>query len=297
MKTILHKYQNGDFTFTLHSDGTLIREVDSSIENPKIVHPSSIDIKLTDYCDMGCKFCHESSTVEGKHADLSDLMEKLGELPRGVELACGGGNPLSHPNIVPFLTALKCLGFIPNLTVNQGHLLTYYDLIVELIERKLIYGLGISLINNNYKTIKLLMEKTNNIVFHIIAGVSNISILDKLHTEFGDDIKVLILGYKNFGFGVNYNSPIVQSNIHEWKNGIRKYFNKFTISFDNLALEQLDVKSILTEEAWDKFYMGDDFVYTMYIDAVKKEFAPTSRSNDRVSFSDSSLLDYFTKNK
>ena len=40
--------------------------------------------------------------------------------------------------------------------------------------------------------------------------------------------------------------------------------------------------------------MGDDFCFTMYIDAVKQEYAPTSRSKDRISFNDCSLLEYFT---
>ena len=54
MEQILNKYVNGDYTFTIYSDGTLVRE--SEVENPKVVHPSSIDIKLSDYCNMFCEF-------------------------------------------------------------------------------------------------------------------------------------------------------------------------------------------------------------------------------------------------
>ena len=44
--------------------------------------------------------------------------------------------------------------------------------------------------------------------------------------------------------------------------------------------------------------MGDDFCFTMYIDAVKQQYAPTSRSAERVSFEDCTLLEYFnTRNK
>lgn len=55
MTKILNKYINGDYTFTIYSDGTLVRETD--VENPKVIHPSSIDVKVTDYCDMGCAYC------------------------------------------------------------------------------------------------------------------------------------------------------------------------------------------------------------------------------------------------
>jgi hypothetical protein len=50
---------------------------------------------------------------------------------------------------------------------------------------------------------------------------------------------------------------------------------------------------LFTTEGWDKFYMGDDFCFTMYIDAVKQEYAPTSRDANRMSFDEISLTDYF----
>ena len=53
------------------------------------------------------------------------------------------------------------------------------------------------------------------------------------------------------------------------------------ISFDNLALKQLDVKNNLTEEQWKEFYQGDDGTMTMYVDGVKQEFAKTSTSPTR----------------
>jgi hypothetical protein len=72
-----------------------------------------------------------------------------------------------------------------------------------------------------------------------------------------------------------------------------KYFGKSIISFDNLAIEQLNVRRLFTNKGWDKFYMGDDFTFTMYIDAVKQHYAPTSRNSYRKSFSEYSLLEYF----
>jgi hypothetical protein len=39
--------------------------------------------------------------------------------------------------------------------------------------------------------------------------------------------------------------------------------------------------------------MGGDFVFTMYIDAVEQQYAPTSRSTERISFDRFGLLDYF----
>ena len=44
-------------------------------------------------------------------------------------------------------------------------------------------------------------------------------------------------------------------------------------------------------------YTKDNYIFSMYIDAVNQEYAPTSASNDRKSFNDLSLYEYFIKYK
>lgn len=291
---MIRKYQNGNTTVTIYEDGTKIREFD---DVPEIYFPESLDVKITNYCDLGCKYCHENSTIKGKHADLEKLKAVLVSLPAGVELAIGGGNPLDHPNLIDFLIWCQEKGLICNITVNQRHLKKHLATLETLIEEKLIYGLGISIVNNYYKEIEYLKTLTNNIVYHIIAGVNDISELDSLNSI--GNCKVLILGYKNFGRGVDYYSEEVDKNIELWQKQLPLYLGKFSISFDNLALEQLNVQSMISENIWNSFYMGDDFSFTMYIDAVKQEYSPTSKSLDRVSFNKMSLFEYFInfKNK
>lgn len=286
------KYRNGNTTVTILDDGTKIREYE---DVPQILHPESIDVKITNYCDMGCAYCHESSTIKGAHADLNKLLEVIAELPAGVELAIGGGNPLSHPNLTQFLQTLKAKGIIANLTINQGHLKIYQDMIVYLIENKLVRGVGISITNNNFNYIKPLLKITNNIVYHLIAGVNKIEVIEKL-IKLGE-CKVLVLGYKLFGFGVKYHSAEVDTELKRWYKYLPELVGKCTLSFDNLAIEQLRVKRLFTHEGWNKFYMGDDFCFTMYVDAVNQEFAPTSRSKNRKSFSEYTLINYFTKER
>lgn len=288
---ILHQYQNGNTSVTILKDGTKIREYENI---PEINHPESIDIKITDYCDMGCLYCHESSTKSGIHANIDQLLYAIKDLPAGVELAIGGGNPLSHPKIVELLVSLKNQGIISNLTVNQGHLKVYQSLLIYLIKEDLIKGLGISITNINFKYIIPLLELTDNIVYHVITGVNKVDIIDKLiDLQPLKKSKILVLGYKTFGFGVQFHSQKIEEEIQNWYVYLPKYIGKCILSFDNLAIEQLNIKRLFTDSGWQKFYMGDDFTFTMYIDAVKQEYAPTSRSKDRTSFSDYSLLDYF----
>lgn len=291
---MITKYQNGNTTVTIYEDGTKIREFDNT---PEIYFPESLDVKITNYCDLGCKYCHENSTIKGEHADFEKLKAVLISLPAGVELAIGGGNPLDHPNLLEFLIWCQERGLICNITVNQRHLKKHLATLETFIEEKLIYGLGISIVNNHYREIEYLKTLTNNIVYHVIAGVNDISELDSLNNI--GNCKVLILGYKNFGRGIDYYSKEVDKNIELWQKQLPLYLGKFSISFDNLALEQLNVQSMISENIWNSFYMGDDFSFTMYVDAVKQEYGPTSKSLDRVSFNEMSLFEYFInfKNK
>lgn len=288
MDSILHQYQNGNVSVTILQDGTKIREYE---DVPIIVHPESIDVKITNKCDLNCPYCHENSNDNGKHANLLMLLQVLQDLPAGVELAIGGGNPLEHPQLLEFLQELKNRGLIANLTVNQNHLLPYLALIKSLIERDLIKGLGISIVNTDYSIIKKLQELTNNIVFHVIAGVNDINIFHDLSKL--KYCKVLILGYKQFGRGNNFYSKQIQKDIDFWKRILPFFIKKIHLSFDNLALEQMNIKQYFSPEVWESLYMGDDFTFTMYIDAVNQQYAPTSRNSDRISFSIMTLINYF----
>ncbi len=293
---MLLNYKNGNCSISTYEDGTMKIECDENI--PKIMFPLSMDIKITNYCDMNCPYCHESSTIEGIHGNLDVLYKKLLELPSPIELAIGGGNPLSHPWLLPFLSELKDKGFICNLTVNQGHLKNYESLLYFLLKEKLIYGLGISIVNNNFKYVQKLVEYSDNVVAHLIVGINNINVINELH-----DIGItnfLALGYKKYGFGEQYSENNIDSlykNYSEWFYKIKFYLLKYKISFDNLGIEQLNISKYLTKEAWALYYMGDDFTRTMYIDAVEGIYAPTSRSNDRTHWDNSTIQDYFIKNK
>lgn len=286
---VLAQYQNGDFSFTLYKDGTLVRE--TTVPNPQLAFPSSLDVKITDYCNMGCAYCHESSTKAGKHGNMKALLSTLSPLPAGVELAFGGGNPLSHPDLVDFLTAVKINGWVSNLTVNQGHVPVYQQTLGQLIKLKLIHGLGVSITSNNFKPIEKLRELTNDMVYHLIAGVNPIETIDVL-TELGPP-KILVLGYKDYGFGIKYRSTEVDENLARWFKYIPKYLGKVHLSFDNLAIEQLKIERLFTDEGWKRFYMGDDGEYTMYVDGVEQTYAPTSRSKGRTSWSEMGLIEYF----
>lgn len=274
MPSILYTYKNGNTATTILSDGTKIRKTYDDEFKPAF--SESCDVKITDRCDGGCAFCYEGCTSHGRHGNiLNDTF--IDSLHRGTELALNG-NDLSHPNLFEFLSRLKDKGVIANLTVNQIHFERHYDFIKALVDKKLIWGLGVSLREPTDAFINL-VKTIPNAVIHTINGVLTERDIDRLANH---NLKILILGYKTVGRGFEYytnNLAEIMKNVSYLGFMLptiikENWFN--TVSFDNLAIKQLNVRKLMSEEEWEKFYMGDDGTFTFYIDLVNQTFSKNS---------------------
>ena len=278
---LLNKYKNGNVKVQIFDDGTRIIDIPDG-EKPNLDFPLSMDFKITNWCDQMCPMCHEMSNPEGKHGDVMNL-KFIDSLRAGTEMAIGGGKVTSHPQLKEFLQKLKSKGVLPSITVHQNEFIDKVDLINELIDEDLIYGLGVSYLKP-YDIMWKAVAENDNAVVHLIAGIHGKDVFDYL-AQF--NCKILILGYKNWGRGANLlqNEKLnkdIQDKIDWLKNNLTKYMSKFkVVSFDNLAIKQLDVQNKLTKNQWDEFYQGDDGTMTMYVDGVKKQFAMTSTSPKR----------------
>lgn len=274
MKLLGH-YINGNVHVSIFNDGTKIRRYD---DIPKPIFPESIDLKITNYCDIGCPYCHEDSKKTGDYAKNLLSFEFLKTLRPYTELAIGGGNPLSHPNFENFLKFCKERKIIANITVHQVHFLQNYKLLKYYEENELIYGMGISAIDINDDFIYK-VKNFKNTSLHIINGIITKEDFLKLA---GKELKILILGYKDFGRGIYFKNPQIKINQNNLRTLMPGIFSQFkVVSFDNLALEQLKLKYIIPKKYYETHFMGEDGQYTMYIDLVKKEFAKNSISSER----------------
>lgn len=278
------QYKNGNYDVFIDLDtGTKIRKNDLDFFEPDTVE--SLDIKITNRCDMGCQFCHENSTPYGKHGDIlfPCFIDKLHPY---TELAIGGGNPLSHPDLIPFLEKLKELKMIPSMTVNQIHFMQNLELMRKLRDEKLIYGLGISLTDAYDNDFIEALKDFPNAIIHVINGIVTVDDLEKLaHKNF----KILILGYKEVRRGKTLYNSEIKNVIDLRKNRLsvslpgiiqNKWF--FVVSFDNLAIKQLNPQRFIPEKVWKRMYMGDDGIdgemtsASMFVDMVERKFAKNS---------------------
>lgn len=290
MRKILGTYENGNYTVMLLSDGTKIRFNNKA--TMKADFPESIDMKISNRCNMGCPMCHEQSVPDGELANLSHPL--LDSLHPYTELALGGGNVLEHPDLFPFLSRMKDKNVICNMTLHLDHFLGADSYIKYLQEEGYLYGVGIS-VNKviDRDTIDKVMVIPNTVV-HTIAGIMPQEGYKSLYDR---NIKLLILGYKNYGRGAEYikHDDGVMDRIGILHDNIMDMMNHFNlISFDNLALEQLRIKDLVDKDTWERCYMGDDGEATMYVDLVKEQFAKSSVS-PRIDINSNKIEDLFNQ--
>ena len=276
---LLGRYKNGNVTTTIYSDGTKERFTCDDEFHPAFAE--NMDIKICNRCDRGCPWCHEGSTSDGK---LGDIMNEkfVDTLHPYQEVALGGGNVLEHPDLIPFLHRLKDKKVIPNITLNQKHFEDRIDLVDDLISKKLICGLGISLENPTTEFIEK-VKKFPNAVIHVINGI--VSPL-QISCMLDQDLKILILGYKNLRRGsewIDQDRKHIIGNQNWLKKELPDLIGRFkVVSFDNLAIEQLAIKerwNEFSDKPWDEFYAGDDGMNTYYIDMVDRKFARSSTAD------------------
>lgn len=276
MKKIISKYKNGNYNVVIFDDGTKIRFNDKDCLIPEFTE--SLDMKISNYCPYNCPMCHEKSSDTGEYGKILNH-PFIKTLHSGTELALGGGAVTYHPHLIPFLKQLKQQGVLPSITINQRE----WDetKINHLINEELIYGLGVSFVNNDDEVWDKVL-KIPNAVVHLIAGYHSPDVFEYFANK---GAKILILGYKNWGRGEEYYknySNLIAVRIRELKEMLPTLFTKCkVVSFDNLAIKQLDIREVIGEEKWKEFYMGDDGQYTMYVDLVKNECAKSSTSPDR----------------
>ena len=272
-QNLIGEYDNGNYHVMIYNDGTKIRQTDDDSFIPDF--PECIDMMVTYECDGRCPYCYISSGDGGQHCDFHLYKPFLDSIRPYTEVAING-NDLKHPQLYEFLEYMKERNVIVNLTVNQKHFEKSLDMLHDIINKKLIHGLGVSLFEVTETFIED-VKSFNNIVVHIVVGVTSPLAVMKLRNR---GLNVLILGYKKIGAGkmyYNVNHVDIEYNIMHMRDNIKSIIAGFNVaSFDNLAIEQLDIKGALPKEYFEEIYMGDDGEFTFYVDLVKGKFARSS---------------------
>ena len=132
------------------------------------------------------------------------------------------------------------------------------------------------------------MIQSDNVVLHVIAGIDDIEDVRQL-SQTGIK-KLLILGEKDFGFNINKVNLDSVNHKNWYRKTVTLLDNFEVVSFDNLALEQINFRRFIIDEHWNSAYQGE---HSMYINAVSGYFAPSSRSNEKTNWDKMSLKEFF----
>ena len=287
-RRLLSHYKNGNYDVYIFNDGTKVRETEEDEFIPAF--SENTDVCLTKKCSQGCVFCYENCTKDGLHGKVDYPF--IDTLHPGTELAING-NDMDHPQLDEFLNKLHERGVITNVTVSKNQFIANRDKIIQYQKNGLLHGIGISANSFDDEFIKM-VEETRNSVIHTIAGICT---LDNYKSLFGRNVKVLILGYKTRGRGVDYKDKLgadIQKNINDVNNNLKEIAqNVKVLSFDNLAIEQLPSVRNVVGGDWDTFYMGDDGNYTFYIDLVAGTFAKNSCIDERFPIGNKTMDEMF----
>jgi len=270
-------YVNGNSHIKLYDDGTRIMETDD--EEFRLDYPLNMDVTITHQCDHGCKFCYLNCTTDGEHADILKS-SFLDTLHAGTELAINL-NCMNHPQLSKFLIRMRDKGVFVNGTINQDHFMRYHKVLEGLCRSKCLWGLGVSLTKATPEFVQL-VKKFPNAVIHVINGIIKPDDIEILRDN---GLKLLILGYKNIGRGTRYetdNEIVLRMRQRYLYDVLPTMINHFdVISFDNLAIQQLNAKRLIDSDRWDELFQGEEGTSTFAVDMVDGVFSLNSMVTDR----------------
>ncbi len=270
-RKIIADYFNGNVHIQLYDDGTRIMETDDN--DFEFDMPTNIDLTITHSCNGHCPYCYLNCTDDGAVADLNH--PALNTLGKYQELAINL-NDMEIPNLLSFLKKMKTNSIFVNGTISQTHFMAHYKELLKLCDEQLLWGIGVSLTKASAEFVRI-VKKFPNIVIHVINGIVSQEDIEILSNK---GLKLLVLGYKNIGRGEDYSKSHmvdIYTKQKYLKGILPKLFSCFNvISFDNLSIEQLNVKQMLTQKQWDEFYQGDEGTSTFYIDLVSGKYGVSS---------------------
>lgn len=273
-KKLLHKYKNGNYEVLIYSNGTKVKQTNK--ESFEGEYPETINLKITNKCDLKCKMCLESSRVNGKEGSFN--YEFFNNLKEGVELAIGGGNPLNHKELIPFLKKMKNKKIICNICVNQDHFMMKQNDIQSLLDEELIKGIAISINKDkNIDEIVQFLHRNDNAFISVINGIVSEKILKKLYDK---DLKIQIQGFKYSGRGKFFLTDKEDKNMEYLEKNILEIIKKFkAVSFDNASIRQLKLKNKINN--FNYLYMGDDGDFSLYVNLVNGTYSTSLNSDNK----------------
>jgi organic radical activating enzyme len=270
--TLFNEYTGNKTRISFTETGTITPNVNRAST------PDLCDIKLTDFCATGCRYCYQGSTTQGKHADTSEINNIIRTLSDAevFEIAFGGGEPTTHPDFIDILKYTREHNIVPNFTTRN--LQWIKDNIEEIRD---VFGSFAYSVDDAHRIKQLAtIRDYHDIPYYKMAiqyvpGVNSAewlkSILRKCY-EHG--MPITLLGYKTNNRGAK-----VKPHEFDWLKiitDLRDQENIYlNVGIDTALIQQSE--HLLKEHGIPNWmYHKDEGVFSWYVDAVDKKQGPSS---------------------
>jgi hypothetical protein len=260
--------------------------------------PELVDLKITDYCNFGCEWCYQSSTKNGIHAPkerIFQIVDKLVELGT-FEIALGGGEPTQHPDFLEIIQYIRDRGIVPNFTTFSLNWIKN----AEFSSAVKLFAGGVGLSVQTEKDLLKYSRKEHGrdykVMLQHVLGASPVSetlkIIDFASENF---LPLLLLGYKDVGFGKSYTKYDYQDLPLLLKLRLKDKYRWLSLSMDSALLNEIPEITSVLESPRELSVDASEGKFSMYIDAVEPRMARSSyvEKNQMMDLDLTGLLDFW----
>ena len=241
-------------------------------------YPELVDIKITDFCELGCEYCYADSTAKGSHADMSYLFNLAHALSdMGVfEVALGGGEPTTHPKFDSIVELFHNNKICVNVTTHGSYGIRNAKTAKRLssIAHSVSYDLSVLDKRDKYRDMKL--SRSPCLYVNVVMGTIDRDDFRRIiYACQLLSITPVLLGFKKVGRGANFNLIPYDW----WVDDIKE--SQAMVHIDTcLACEYKD--RLVEEHIPSILYTTEEGKYSMYIDAVNGLCGPSSYETDKL---------------
>lgn len=259
-------------------------------EAPKSGLPELVDVKITDFCDIGCGYCYQGSTEKGAHARFEDLERVAARLAAAqvFEVALGGGETTRHPRFVEVLELFASYGVTPNFTTRDLSFLKDPDLRARALRVSPSFAVSVSSSKEAQAALDV-WEQTGGskwsrpMSFQYVMGSGSDEEFDALLAlAFKERARVTLLGYKDVGRGSKWRE-IKARDERVWRQQTRWIEAVAAASPGQAQLVSIDTalaresaqamaKAGVSRALWHE----SEGLVSMYVDAVAMTMSPSS---------------------
>lgn len=278
--------QDGPYTtiFDINTGNKVRISEDDAPPYTKAEIPELVDLKITDYCGQGCNFCYQSSTTAGKHAPLSAIKQAVKTLKalEVFEVAIGGGEPTDHPEFAQILKMFKKEELVVNFTTLSDRWLSDKNLVQTVAQCTSAIGVscsstkGLELVERIDAAINPGSRKRVRIMAQHVVGAQPLWVTSEFLTAaFEKKIPVLLLGYKEVGFGKNFTRHDTGQDVPFFLRMATKSVPSASLSVDTALLDHYpDIPKVLNAPL--ALTTSPEGKFSCYIDAVTGRMAASS---------------------